>query len=454
MSICVNLSREVLLTIAKMLIDFTVANFRSIKGTVTLSTVAQSHANLRSDQGAAKRRKNVTPDNQIASTIPIEGRSLELLPVLGIFGANASGKSNVLLALDELLGFIYLGADSEGTNNFRNLSTPFRLSKDTLTDPTSYELRVVRERVIYTYSLEVDRTKVLKERLDYIPRISKRMQSRLLYSRIWNEAEKSYEIKNGSDFGNTYKEIQQSLRPHEPFMSILAQRIKVKVVVPFTDWLSALWPGVTLGWEDADHRLATTLATTWPAMKEQVTSLICMFDTGINDFEIVKSQPETQKKAKGDDDSFHVSVTHHTKDGEVVWLLDDESTGTQRLFSLAYKMLDAFRNGLLVLVDELGANIHPNITRTIVRMFQSKKINPHGAQLIFTSHDNTLQRGNLLRRDQIWFTQKMPDASTHLYPLTDFHPRNDLALDKAYLDGRFGAVPVLPEEENLYRLIE
>jgi hypothetical protein len=82
-------------------------------------------------------------------------------------------------------------------------------------------------------------------------------------------------------------------------------------------------------------------------------------------------------------------------------------------------------------------------------MFQNPKTNPKNAQLIFTSHDNTLQRNNLLRRDQIWFTQKRPDQSTELYPLTDFHVRNDLAIDKAYLDGRFGAVPFLPSDEEI-----
>jgi uncharacterized protein len=102
----------------------------------------------------------------------------------------------------------------------------------------------------------------------------------------------------------------------------------------------------------------------------------------------------------------------------------------------------------------LGFNIHPNITRAIVKMFQNPKTNPNRAQLIFTSHDNTLQRGNLLRRDQIWFTEKRSDGSTELYPLSDFKVRNDLAIDKAYLDGRFGAVPFLPDDEELISLSE
>ena len=106
------------------------------------------------------------------------------------------------------------------------------------------------------------------------------------------------------------------------------------------------------------------------------------------------------------------------------------------------------------MLDELGSNIHPNITHEIVRLFQDPKTNPKRAQLIFTSHDNTLQQRNLLRRDQIWFTQKRPDGSTELYPLTDFHPRNDLAIDKAYLDGRFGAVPRLPLDEEILPPLE
>ena len=108
-----------------------------------------------------------------------------------------------------------------------------------------------------------------------------------------------------------------------------------------------------------------------------------------------------------------------------------------------------FSSGCTVILDELGSNIHPNINRKIVRLFQNPKTNPKRAQLIFSSHDNTLQRDNLLRRDQIWFTQKRSDQSTKLYPLSDFKVRNDLAIDRAYLDGRFRAVPFIPDDDDL-----
>jgi len=89
-----------------------------------------------------------------------------------------------------------------------------------------------------------------------------------------------------------------------------------------------------------------------------------------------------------------------------------------------------------------------------VRLFQSPVTNPKRAQLVFTSHDTTLQQRNLLRRDQIWFTEKRPDGGTELYPLTDFKPSSGMAIDKSYLDGRFGAVPILPDTEDLLPLLE
>jgi uncharacterized protein len=116
---------------------------------------------------------------------------------------------------------------------------------------------------------------------------------------------------------------------------------------------------------------------------------------------------------------------------------------------MAPKILWPLRHGTLALFDELGSNLHPHLTERFVRLFQSAETNLRRGQLIFTSHDNTLLQGQLLRRDQVWLTEKRRDGSTKLYSLSDFRPRNDLVLDKAYLDGRFGAVPVLPAEAEM-----
>ncbi len=169
--------------------------------------------------------------------------------------------------------------------------------------------------------------------------------------------------------------------------------------------------------------------------------IVQKFDTGLSGIKINKSEEGLGHK---------IYASHKTIDGkEIIWSFDEDSLGTKRLFGLAFQIVVALAKDGLIIVDELGTNIHPNIVKSIVRRFQSPKTNPKCAQLILTSHYNTLQRNNLLRRDQIWFTQKHSDQSTELYPLTDFHVRNDLAIDKAYLDGRFGAIPFLPSDEEM-----
>lgn len=262
----------------------------------------------------------------------------------------------------------------------------------------------------------------------------------MLFERVWNRETDVQTWKNGRSLGGAYKEIQESLAEHEPFMHFLAARLKVKITQPFADWITSKWPGQTKTTVlDAD--LTPFMLNLDAKIRKQVVSLICSFDTGIDDIEVEEIDSE-----KSDADQFRLWALHKSDRDAMRLPFYEESTGTQRLCDLSSKMLQAFDDGSLMLADELSSNIHPIITRRIIEMFQSGQAKTKGAQLIFTSHDNTLQRPALLRRDQIWFTQKRPDGSTELYPLTDFHPRNDLAIDRAYLDGRFGAVPIIHQD--------
>jgi hypothetical protein len=427
-----------------MIIDFTVENYRSIKNAVTLSAVAQS----REKAASQRTRRSVRPDSEIAPTYSVEGRNLELLPVLGIFGANASGKTNVIRALDDLLQFMTMGAGESRGLRMLSKFVPFKLNKSTSVLPTRFELRVVHVNTIFTYTLLVNQARILKERLEYIPPPPHRKISRLLFERLWESESNKHVWKNGTEWGNTYIQIQESLQDHAPFMSFLTINLKVELLQEFTRWLRNRWPGLTLGYEDYDYWVATQiLGDVRKERRKNVEKMVKAFDTGISKIKIEKVDSEGADGGA----EFKVLVEHQTDGKPISWPLEDESTGTQRLFSLAYKTLDALHLGGLMLVDELGSNIHPLITKTIVRIFQRLDTNPNRGQLIFTSHDNTLQRG-LLRRDQIWFTQKQKGGSTDLYPLSDFRPRNDLAVDKAYLDGRFGGVPIAPAEEELILL--
>lgn len=423
-----------------MLIDFTVENYRSIKEPVTLSAIAQSRGSVRVMDGTSRRR--VKPDNEIAPAYSAEGRDFELLPVLGIFGANASGKSNVVRALDDLLRFMAFGANRE-RESLRGF-VPFRLNRSTINAPTRFELRVALDDFVYTYRLSLDRSRILSEHLEHIPPAP--LRTRLLFHREWQSSVGKYVWKNGADFGGPHTQLQALIKEHQPLISLLVDNLDVEVIQMLTTWLGTRPVGISLGVEDIDQEFAAKLCHEKPMFRNQVLDLVRRFDTGISDIDVRASGFEQDKS---DDQEYRVIVSHDTADGRILWSLEEESIGTQRLFGLAYRILEALEWNTPLIVDELGSNIHPNITRSIVRLFQKPQTNPGCAQLIFTSHDNTLQRGNLLRRDQIWFTQKRPDGSTELYPLSDFKVRNDLAIDKAYLDGRFGAVPILPSDEEL-----
>ena len=422
-----------------MLIDFTVENYRSLKDSMTLSAVAQSGRSV--EQGEkSSGRAYIKPDKEITPGYAIKGRIFAVLPVLGIFGANASGKSNVLLALDKLLDLMAKGNAGLPASSRTVLESisPFGLTETTAASPTRFRLRVAVNDVIYTYSLALDRRRIIDERLEQMRPGSKR--NSLLFGRNWEERTGRYVWKNGEALG-VYGRLQESIKEEETFLGLLTTHLNVDVLQEFTRWTKFRWQG--LGHEAFDRRVSVLQQTRMgPEWKKRVVQFVRHFDTGLSDIEV-------ETKQIGDSQEKLIAV--HTQGSvSVRWPFEEESTGTQRLFDLANKVLSCLDSGTLILEDELGSNIHPHISREIVRLFQSPKTNPKQGQLIFTSHDNTLQHRNLLRRDQIWFTQKQPEGSTELYPLTDFKPRTDLAIDKAYLDGRFGAVPILPDMENFF----
>ncbi|MTJ12856.1 ATP-binding protein [Anabaena sp. UHCC 0187] len=427
-----------------MLVDFTVENYRSIKEPVTLSAVAQKQSTRKTS--ATSKRKGIKLDHEIAPGYHVEGWDMEILPVLAIFGANASGKSNIIQALDYLLLMMQRGikeTQTIGVNKafkYAKLDS-FKLDNISAKKPTKFELRILFNNNIYTYLLEINQHRVLLENLDYTLNTTKR--TRRLFHRQWDDNTNKFIWKTGDDFAGPHNQLQQSIKEDELFIHILF-KLEVNIIKPLFDWLRGRWPGINLGSEEFELRVIKNIHSKDSFFQETIQTalkIVQEFDTGLSKIEI---------KQKSDDLlNYNIYAVHNTIEGnEIHWLLDEESLGTQRLFSLAFRIVTTLTTDSLTIVDEFP-NLHPNIVRKIVKMFQNPKTNPKNAQLIFTSHDNTLQRNNLLRRDQIWFTQKRPDHSTELYPLTDFHVRNDLAIDKAYLDGRFGAVPFLPSDEEM-----
>ena len=406
-----------------MLIDFTVENFRSLKDAATLSAVAQT--------GRAGNGEEKT-----APAFAVSGRDFELLPVLGMFGANASGKSNVLAALETMLSLM-----AEEMTTLETIK-PFRLSEVTATSPTQFRLRLALNSIIFTYTLSLTPQRILEERLDQMRPASKR--NSLLFSRNWDERTQRYVWKNGEEFG-VYRQLQESIKQSETFLCLITARFNVDVLHALSLWLKSRWSGQ--GQEVFDHTVSVwKFADSNLKAKKRVVQMIRQFDIGLSDIEL----DAPRMSGFG----LKLIAVHQSGGNPVRWSFDEESLGTQRLFGLISKVVSCLDTGTLMLEDELGSNIHPHISEEIVRLFQNPVTNPKRAQLVFSSHDTTLQQQNLLRRDQIWFTEKRPDGGTELYPLTDFKTPRDLAIDKAYLDGRFGAVPILPDTEDLLPLLE
>ena len=136
---------------------------------------------------------------------------------------------------------------------------------------------------------------------------------------------------------------------------------------------------------------------------------------------------------------------HTGAEGAAKFEFHDESTGTQRLFAFAGPILDVLLKGSVLIVDELDGSLHTKIVRFLLSVINSSMHNTKGAQLIFTTHDTSVMDAKLFRRDQIWFVEKDKSHATHLYPLTDFSPRTNEALEKGYLVGRYGAIPFINE---------
>ena len=151
--------------------------------------------------------------------------------------------------------------------------------------------------------------------------------------------------------------------------------------------------------------------------------------------------------APGKLEAFSATAFHQADGSRELVPLDmtEESQGTQKLFRSAGGFLKVLSTGAVVLIDEIENSLHPKIVRFLVEQFQNPEVNKHNAQLIFSTHDTSVLSNELLRRDQIWFVDRLKSQNTHLYSMSEFGRRKDEAFEKNYLKGRYGALPIVGE---------
>lgn len=411
-----------------MFLEFRVKNYRSIKDEQKLSLIASSDKEMVDSHLMSTGLK--TLDKVVRSAV--------------VYGPNASGKSNFLFALAFMRAVV---ADSATVIQAgqQYAVQPFRLDAQTSKEPSEFEITFAENGVRYQYGFSLLPEHVVNEWL-LVYRTAKPQQ---WFERRFDPQTKTHTYEFSSYLTGSRKLWQDSTRPNALFLSTAVQLNSDLLRPVFAAIVEKLFYFAAGTMPAPDF---TTAMLKDPATKNAVQDFLSSADTGISDiqtvsrkgfhhrFEFSPTGGPTQSAAEEYEMQMPQFI-HKTATGSARFEFNDESLGTQRLYSFAAPVLDVLANGKLLVVDELDSSLHTLLVRRLVSMFHNTASNPKGAQLIFSTHDTSLLEDTLFRRDQIWFTEKGRDQATKLFPLTDFSPRKKEALERGYLAGRYGAVP-------------
>lgn len=364
----------------------------------------------------------------------------EYLKVSAIYGANASGKTNVLQAFDYMKKRILVSDDSKKNSPIdeENIYS-FMINND----PIALEVEILaKNNKIYKYGFEVLKDKIISEWL-FEKRVNKfysiferennnvsmkpnkiselvNIDERTLFLNIYSKID-----RNNEDFSNVYDWFVNStyLDLGNPnFERFINNRVSLKIL------------------SDENY-------------KKELLKFIKTFDSGI---EGIKTTPDSIEAVKNNNGIIDIEVIHKGENGELKALpFYLESNGTRKMFHLFDFFIDALKNGMVLFVDELDAKLHPLLTRYIINLFHNSDTNKGNGQLIYSTHDTVNLNKETFRRDEIWFAEKDKDGISEIYALSDYileddknagkKVRNDATYNKDYLTGRYGAIPVLEE---------
>ncbi|MCD8486052.1 MAG: ATP-binding protein [Desertifilum sp.] len=346
----------------------------------------------------------------VSNTFEIDPE-LKLLKTAAIYGANASGKSNLARALSFMKWFMV--NSSKETQSTDNINVePFRLSTETEGKPSHFELAFLMNGQKYRYGFEANQERVISEWLFYVP--NKRETN--LFNRQLDSI-KSTKVYNADG-------IQQRTRSNALFLSVSAQ-FNVDLAERILEWITDKL-NIISGLHDEVYLSYTVSCFVSNKNKADIVQLIKKLDLGISDIQVdqedftIESLPDKLsddlKKAivkAGIVKATSIGVSHQKFDAdgshnsvEIFDLESHESEGTKKIFALAGPLITALKEGEVLMIDEFDARLHPLISLAIVKLFNSNEANPNNAQLIFMTHDTNLLDNKIFRRDQIWFTEK------------------------------------------------
>ena len=416
-----------------MLLRFRVSNHLSIRDMQELSLIATS---LRDEERGLIERSAIAQER--------------ILPAVVIYGANASGKSNIVDAISFMRKMV-LYSHSRGKPDGGVPREKFELDNVSSGNPTYCDMDFIVEDVRYHYGFETTDSVFESEWLYSFPRKRKRM--------LFERTESNFQF--GRDLKGNNKNIAQLTRKNSLFLSAAAQNghPHLSNIYRFFEMVRVI-RDISISGILTSKKL---LDESENGLDQRVIDYLDTIDTGVVDFrrkkiersegfgtfqtEMIKLFEKNLDEPLGRnvDSEFNldqIELGHRGTDGNTFFLdLNSESAGTRRLLIVLSHMFSALDNGGLLCIDELDASLHTNAVETLLKVFCSSDVNSRGAQLIATTHDTSLMNLSLLRRDQQWFTEKDQDGATHLYSLSDFRTRKDDNFERGYREGRYGAIP-------------
>ena len=409
-----------------MLIQFNFKNFNSFRDEATL------------DLSAAK----MTEFSE--RVISVGGE--KILPVAAVYGANASGKSNVYAAFEYMTDYVVNSFKyGDEVKNFDEIRpTPFLFDKESAQADTSFEVYFTvpgdKTEKSYNYGFCVGQKGITEEWLNYKAKTARK------YKSIF------YRDENTLDLSGIPKASRENISialEKQVLIVSLGAKLRVAKCKLVRDWF--------LNNEFADFGNVITnffMSRLLPEgfvddekVREKVVKFFASFDETIKGFEITRLPQQDDSK----DEYFKIDALHKMiGSNELAKIpLQDESAGTLKMFALYPELQEVLNHGGVFFIDELNARLHPLLVRNFILTFLNLENNVNHAQLVFTTHDTWQLSNRLLRRDEIWFTEKDEDGLSTLYSLADFidedgaRIRKDESYEKNYLLGKYGAIPSL-----------
>lgn len=415
-----------------MLVEFRVKNFRSLRGEQVLSLVASKDKTLADTHTLATG----------LTAVP------QMLKSAAIYGANASGKSNLIKALQYMRGVVLESAALPPSQPFA--VQPFKLDAESSGQPTEFEVTFILDGVRYQYGFAMTQQRIVAEHL----LVYKAFKPQRWFERHFDKAAGKDVYEFGPGLKGPKNLWEGATRPNALFVSMAVQ-LNSEALRPVFDWFAT---GLVIFNEQAQISPQFSIQMLkQPDGRKQICEFLSAADISIADinvetrkvpgqsvhFDLLAGKTEVRSEEV---EEHQLLFSHVTEKGEAVFGLMDESGGTRNLLFLAGPVLDILRKGLTLVIDELDTSLHTLLVRELVRLFHRPEVNTGGAQLIFTTHDTSLlDAADLFRRDQVWLVEKDAQQASALVALSEFSPRKNEALERGYLMGRYGGVPLLSD---------